>query len=55
MQADIDAGRAVTVDYQSQIEQLGDAKLKRLLTRIREHEIYHDEIFGELLEKLKRK
>jgi len=55
LQADIDAERAVTADYESQIEQLGDEKLRALLARIKDHEIYHDEIFSEMLEKLKRK
>lgn len=54
LQADIDAERAVTADYERQIGQLSDKKLKGLLARIKEHEIYHDEIFSELLKKLER-
>lgn len=52
LKADIAAERAVTKDYNNQIKQLEDEGLKTLLTRIRDHEIYHDALFSEMLEKM---
>jgi bacterioferritin len=49
LQADIDAERAVTMDYNQQIPLLEDEGLKKLLVRIRDHEVYHDEVFSDLL------
>ncbi len=49
LQADIEAERAVTRDYTRQIAELDDAKLRKLLTRIRDHEIYHEAVFSDLL------
>ncbi len=52
LQADIAVEREVTEEYTRQIDQIEDPGLKRLLARIRDHEIYHDELFTDLLEGL---
>lgn len=54
LKADIAAERAVTEDYTRQIAEIEDPDLRELLTRIREHEVYHDELFSDLLDKVKR-
>jgi len=51
--ADIRAERAVTKDYEEQIGQLQDPGLKQLISRIREHEIYHDAVFSDMLQSLR--
>ena len=50
--ADIRAERAVTKDYEAQMGQLKDPGLKQLIARIREHEIYHDAVFSDMLQSL---
>ncbi len=55
LEADIAAEREVTRVYGRQIKELEDADLKALLTRIREHEIYHDELFNDLLEQVQER
>jgi bacterioferritin len=52
LKADIKAEQAVTMDYTRQLEAIEDEGLKSLLTRIREHEVYHDELFNDLLEEV---
>jgi bacterioferritin len=52
LRADISAERAVTMDYNMQIDQVQDAGIKTLLARIRDHEIYHDQLFSDILENL---
>ena len=49
LKADIAAEREVTHDYTGQLTELTDPKLQELVGRIRDHEIYHDAVFGELL------
>jgi len=49
LQADIEAERAVTMDYNRQLDEIEDEGLHKLLSRIRDHEIYHDELFSDLL------
>jgi bacterioferritin len=49
LQADIDAERAVTAVYGEQLDQLSEDELRELIERIREHEIYHDAVFSDLL------
>jgi bacterioferritin len=49
LQADIEAERAVTMDYNRQLDEIEDEGLQKLLTRIRDHEIYHDELFSDML------
>jgi rubrerythrin len=52
LKADIAAERAVTMDYESQMKEVDDEGIKELLARIRDHEVYHDELFSEMLEGL---
>jgi len=54
LRADIAVEREVTKEYTRQIDQVEDPGLKRLLARIRDHEIYHDELFTDLLEGLEK-
>jgi bacterioferritin len=49
LQADIEAERAVTMDYNRQLDEVEDEGLHKLLSRIRDHEIYHGELFSDLL------
>jgi bacterioferritin len=49
LQADIEAERAVTMDYNRQLDEIEDEGLHKLLSRIRDHEIYHDELFSDML------
>jgi bacterioferritin len=52
LRADIKVEREVTEEYTRQIEQVDDPDLKRLITRIRDNEIYHDEVFTDLLDEV---
>ncbi len=49
LEADIAAEREVTHNYTEQLTELTDPDLQGLVERIRDHEIYHDAQFGELL------
>jgi bacterioferritin len=49
LQADIEAERAVTTVYNRQLDEIEDEELRKLVTRIRDHEIYHDELFSDML------
>ena len=50
LRADIAVEREVTKEYTRQIGEVDEPDLKRLLTRIRDNEIDHDELFSDLLE-----
>jgi len=52
LRADIKVEREVTKEYSRQIGEVEDPDLKELLTRIRDHEIYHDEVFSDLLDEV---
>ena len=55
LQADIAAERAVTKDYNDQLEELKAANepgLVQLLSLVRDHEVYHDALFSNLLHEL---
>ena len=52
LEADIRAERAVTIDYGKAIAKIDDPKLRGLLVRIQGHEIYHDELFTDMLGEL---
>jgi bacterioferritin len=54
LRADIAAERSVTMDYEQQLKELEDPKLKKLFSDVRDHEIYHDELFGDILTKIER-
>ena len=49
LEADIEAERAVITEYTHQLDQIEDKGLHTLLSRIRDHEVYHVEVFGDLL------
>jgi bacterioferritin len=56
LQADIAAEWAVTKDYNAQIEELQGGEeggLVELLTRVRDHEVYHEALFSGMLEELR--
>lgn len=52
LKADIEAERAVILDYNTQVKEVQDEEIKGLLARIRDHEVYHEELFSEMLEGL---
>ena len=52
LRADIAVEREVTKEYTRQIDEVDDPDLKRLITRIRDNEIYHDELFSDLLDEV---
>ena len=53
LRADIAVEREVTVEYSQQIPEIDDPGLKDLITRIRDHEIYHADLFEDLLDEVK--
>jgi bacterioferritin len=53
LQADIKSERDVTSVYSQQIPEMQDEALKALLMRIRDHEIYHGEVFSDLLARIR--
>ncbi len=53
LKADIAAEQAVTAAYSRQIPEIDDPDLKALVARIRDHEIYHAEVFRGLLDEIK--
>ncbi|MBC7234350.1 MAG: ferritin-like domain-containing protein [Chloroflexi bacterium] len=53
LEADIAVEQEVTGDYSSQIPELQDQELIDLVERIRDHEIYHDAVFKDLLEEVR--
>lgn len=53
LKADIAAERAVTMDYNQQIEEIDDEELQALLARVRDHEVYHDAVFSDMLEEVR--
>jgi bacterioferritin len=50
LKADISIEQEVAAKYALAIKEVDDPGLKKLLTRIREHEVYHAEIFTDLLQ-----
>jgi bacterioferritin len=54
LQADIKIEREVAAEYDRAAKEVGDAGLKKLLARIRDHEIYHEEVFNDLLEDIEK-
>jgi bacterioferritin len=49
LQADIKVEKEVAVEYDRVAKEVTDADLKKLLLRIRDHEVYHTEVFSNLL------
>jgi bacterioferritin len=54
LRADIAAEQAVTREYNEQLEELDDPGLRELVGYIRDHEIYHDGLFSDMLAEVKR-
>ncbi len=52
--ADIRAEREVTQVYSEQLNKIADEGLKALIARIRDHEVYHDAVFSDLLQSLQK-
>jgi bacterioferritin len=53
LNSDIKIEREVAVAYDKAAKQTDDPKLKKLLTRIRDHELYHVKVFRDLKKKVK--
>jgi bacterioferritin len=51
---DIKIEKEVAAEYDRAAIEVEDVGLKKLLTRIRDHEIYHVEVFGDLLEEVEK-
>lgn len=51
LQADIQIEREVAAEYDSAARETEEPALKKLFVRIRDHEVYHSEVFSDLLEK----
>ena len=49
LKSDIKIERQVAAEYDRAAREIEDSDLKKLLTRIRDHEIYHAEVFSDLL------
>jgi bacterioferritin len=49
LRTDIKIEQEVTAEYDRAAKEVKDTKLKKLLTRIRNHEVYHTEVFSDLL------
>jgi bacterioferritin len=54
LEADIAVEREVTKDYTSQMTEVEEPEVKELLGYIRDHEVYHDAVFSDLLEEAKQ-
>ncbi len=55
LRADIKIEQEVAAEYDRAAKETEDPGLKELLLRIRDHEIYHTEVFSDILKKEKRK
>lgn len=53
LQADIAAEREVTQAYNAQLPEIEDSDVVELIERIRDHEIFHDQEFGYLLDEVR--
>jgi bacterioferritin len=49
LRADIEIEKKVAAKYDRAAEEIKEPDLKELLTRIRDHELYHADIFNDLL------
>jgi len=49
LRADIEIEQEVAAAYDRAAREIADPELKELLSRLRDHEIYHTEVFGDLL------
>ncbi len=55
LRADIKIEREVAAEYDRAAKEVEEADLKKLLLRIRDHEVYHTEVFSDLLKEEKEK
>ena len=53
LEADIAVERAVSEDYTRHLPELNDEELEKLVTRIRDHEIFHIALFEDLLKEIR--
>ena len=49
LKVDIDIENKVAAEYDRAAKEIEDAKLKKLFIRLRDHEVYHAEVFNDLL------
>ena len=49
LRADIQMEKEVAVEYDRAAREIEDPDLRKLLIRIKAHEVYHDEVFEDLL------
>ena len=54
LKADIKIEKEVAAEYDRAAKEVADAGLKKLLARIRDHEIYHIEVFDDLLDEVEK-
>jgi bacterioferritin len=54
LKADISIEKKVAAEYDRAAKEVDDPSLKKLLTRIRDHEIYHTKVFQDLLDEIDR-
>ena len=54
LRADIKIEKEVAAEYDRAAKEVKDAGLKKLLTRIRDHEIYHADLFSDLLKEVEK-
>ncbi len=54
LRADIKIEKKVAAEYDRAAKEVKDAGLKKLLTRIRDHEIYHVDVFSDLLNEVEK-
>jgi bacterioferritin len=54
LRADIKIEKQVAAKYDQSAREVDDAKLKKLLERIRDHEMYHVDVFNDLLEEVEK-
>ena len=52
LKADVSIEKKVAAEYDRAAKEIDDPGLKKLLTRIRDHEIYHTEVFQDLLKEM---
>jgi bacterioferritin len=55
LRADIDIEKKVAAEYDRAAKETEDPKLKELLLRLRDHELYHADVFGDLLKEEEKK
>ncbi|MBM3175554.1 MAG: ferritin-like domain-containing protein, partial [Chloroflexi bacterium] len=54
LRADIKIEKQVAAEYDRAARETKDAKLRKLLERIRDHEIYHVDVFSDLLKEVEK-